>query len=84
MANQLEYYTETGGLRDDFDQGLLVMAAYTTFCKGVYQSRALSLKNKHLMALVRGIRRVVPAAFSGRKGAIDAGAMKDEVPGRYL
>ena len=41
MDNQLDYYTETGKLRDEFDQGLPIMATYTTFRKRVYQDGAL-------------------------------------------
>ena len=70
MDNQLDYYTETGELRDECDRGLPVMAAYTTFRKGVYQDGALSLKNKRLIALACGLQS---------KDAIDAGATKDEV-----
>jgi alkylhydroperoxidase/carboxymuconolactone decarboxylase family protein YurZ len=56
MNNQLDYYTETGELRDEFDRGLPLMAAYTTFRKGVYQDEALSLKNKRLIALACGLQ----------------------------
>lgn len=56
MNSQLDYYTKTGELRDEFDRGLPVMAAYTTFRKGVYQDGALSLKNKRLIALACGLQ----------------------------
>ena len=80
MNNQLDYYTKTGELRDEFDRGLPVMAAYTTFRKGVYQDGALSLKNKRLIALACGLQSGCTRCVQGQtKGAIAAGATKDEV-----
>ncbi len=80
MDTQLNYYTETGGLRDEFDRGLSVMAAYTTFRKEVYQNGALSLKNKRLTALSCGLQPGCTRCVQGQtKDAIDAGAIKDEV-----
>jgi len=80
MDNQLDYYTETGKLRDEFDQGLPVMASYTTFRKGVYQDGALSLKNKRLIALACGLQSGCTRCVQGQtKDAIAAGATKDEV-----
>jgi len=80
MDNQLDYYTETGMLRDEFDQGLSVMATYTAFRKGVYRDGALSLKNKRLIALACGLQSGCTRCVQGQtKDAIAAGATKDEV-----
>ena len=80
MNSQLDYYTKTGELRDEFDRGLPVMAAYTTFRKGVYQDGALSLKNKRLIALACGLQSGCTRCVQGQtKDAIAAGATKDEV-----
>ena len=80
MNSQLDYYTKTGELRDEFDRGLPVMAAYTTFRKGVYQDGALSLKNKRLIALACGLQSGCARCVQGQtKDAIAAGATKDEV-----
>jgi AhpD family alkylhydroperoxidase len=80
MDNHLDYYTETGELRDEFDRGLPVMAAYATFRKGVYQDGALSLKNKRLIALACGLQSGCTRCVQGQtKDAIDAVATKDEV-----
>ena len=80
MDNQLDYYTETGKLRDEFDQGLSVMATYTTFRKGVYQDGALSLKAKRLIALACGLQSGCTRCVQGQtKDAVAAGATKDEV-----
>jgi AhpD family alkylhydroperoxidase len=80
MENQLEYYTEAGKLRDEFDRGLPIMEAYTAFRKGVYQDGALSLKNKRLIALACGLQSGCTRCVQGQtKDAIAAGATKDEV-----
>jgi len=80
MENQIEYYTETGKYRDQFDQGLPIMAAYTTFRKGVYQDGALSLKIKRLIALACGLQGGCTRCVQGQtKDAIAAGATKEEV-----
>jgi len=80
MDNQLDYYIETGELRDEFDRGLPVMAAYTNFRKEVYQDGALSLKNKRLIALACGLQSGCTRCVQGQtKDAIAAGATKDEV-----
>ena len=80
MENQLDYYTETGKYRDQFDQELPIMAAYTTFRKGVYQDGALSLKIKRLIALACGLQAGCTRCIQGQtKDAIAAGATKDEV-----
>ena len=80
MDNQLDYYTKTSELREEFDQGLPVMAAYTTFRKGVYQDGALSLKIKRLIALACGLQSGCTRCVQGQtKDAIAAGATKDEV-----
>jgi len=80
MENQIEYYTETGKYRDQFDQGLPIMAAYTTFRKGVYQDGALSLKMKRLIALACGLQGGCTRCTQGQtKDAITAGATKEEV-----
>lgn len=80
MDNQLDYYADTGKLRDEFDQGLPVMAAYTAFRKGVYQDGALSLKNKRLIALACGLQSGCTRCVQGQtKDAIGAGATKEEV-----
>ena len=80
MDNQLDYYTETGELRAEFARGLPVMAAYTTFRKGVYQDGALSLKNKRLIALACGLQSGCTRCIQGQtQDAIAAGATKDEV-----
>ena len=80
MDNQLDYYTETGELRAEFARGLPVMAAYTTFRKGVYQDGALSLKNRRLIALACGLQSGCTRCIQGQtQDAIAAGATKDEV-----
>ncbi|MFC2009962.1 carboxymuconolactone decarboxylase family protein [Chloroflexota bacterium] len=80
MEKQLDYYTETGKYRDQFDQGLPVMAAYTTFRKGVYQDGALSLKVKRLIALACGLQAGCTRCTQGQtKDAIAAGATKEEI-----
>lgn len=80
MDNQLDYYTKTGELRDEFDRGLPVMASYTTFRKGVYRDGALSLKNKRLIALACGLQSGCTRCVQGQtKDAIATGATKDEV-----
>lgn len=63
MDNQLEYYTKTGKLRNRFDKGRSIMETYATFHKGVYQDRALSLKNERPIALACGLQ-------SGRTGCV--------------
>lgn len=80
MDNQLDYYTETGELRAEFARGLPVMAAYTTFRRGVYQDGALTLKNKRLIALACGLQSGCTRCTQGQtQDAIAAGATKDEV-----
>ncbi len=80
MDNQLDYYTETGELRAEFARGLPVMAAYTTFRRGVYQDGALTLKNKRLIALACGLQSGCTRCIQGQtQDAIAAGATKDEV-----
>ena len=80
MENQLDYYIETGKYRDQFDQGLPIMAAYATFRKGVYQDGALSLKIKRLIALACGLQAGCTRCVQGQtKDAIAAGATKEEV-----
>ena len=80
MENQLEYYTEAGKYRDRFDEGLPVMAAYTTFRKGVYQDGALDLKTKRLIALACGLQAGCTRCVQGQtKDAVAAGATKEEV-----
>jgi AhpD family alkylhydroperoxidase len=80
MDNQLEYYTETGKLRDNFDEGLPVMAAYTAFRKGVYQDGALNLKTKRLIALACGLQSGCTRCVQGQTNdAVAAGASKEEV-----
>ncbi len=80
MDNQLEYYTEAGKYRDRFDEGLPVMAAYTTFRKGVYQDGALDLKTKRLIALACGLQSGCTRCVQGQtKDAVAAGATKAEV-----
>ena len=80
MENQLEYYTEAGKYRDRFDEGLPVMAAYTTFRKGVYQDGALDLKTKRLIALACGLQAGCTRCVQGQtKDAVVAGATKEEV-----
>ena len=80
MDNQLDYYTETGELRAEFARGLPVMAAYTTFRRGVYQDGALTLKNRRLIALACGLQSGCTRCTQGQtQDAIAAGATKDEV-----
>ena len=80
IENQIDYYTETGKLRDEFDGGLPVMAAYTAFRKGVYKDGALSLKHKRLIALACGLQSGCTRCVQGQtKDAISAGATKEEV-----
>lgn len=80
IENQTDYYTETGKLRDEFDEGLPVMAAYTAFRKGVYQDGALSLKHKRLIALACGFMAGCTRCVQGQtKDAIAAGATNEEV-----
>ena len=80
MDNQLDYYTETGELRAEFARGLPVMAAYTTFRRGVYQDGALTLKNRRLIALACGLQSGCTRCIQGQtQDAIAAGATKDEV-----
>jgi AhpD family alkylhydroperoxidase len=80
MENQIEYYTDTGNYRDQFDQQLPIMAAYTTFRKGVYRDGALSLKIKRLIALACGLQGGCIRCIQGQtKDAIAAGATKEEV-----
>jgi len=80
MENQMNYYSETGKLSDEFDEGLPVMSAYTAFRKGVYQDGALSLKTKRLIALACGLQSGCTRCVQGQtKDAIAAGATKEEV-----
>ena len=80
MEKQIAYYTETGTYRDKFDEGLPVMAAYTTFRKGVYKDGALSLKDKRLIALACGFMAGCTRCIQGQtRDAISAGATKEEV-----
>jgi AhpD family alkylhydroperoxidase len=80
MENQLEYYSETGKYRDRFDQGLPVMAAYSTFRKQVYQDGALSGKVKRLIALAAGLQAGCTRCIQGQtKDALTAGATKEEI-----
>jgi len=80
MENQLDYYTDTGKYREQFDQGLPIMDAYTTFRKGVYQDGALSLKTKRLIALACGLQAGCTRCAQGQtKDAIAAGATKEEI-----
>ena len=80
MENQIDCYAETGKLRDEFDEGLPVMATYTTFRKGVYQDGALSLKTKRLIALACGLQAGCTRCVIGQtKDALVAGATKEEV-----
>lgn len=78
IENQIDYYTETGKLRDEFDEGLPIMAAYITFRKNVYQDGALSLKNKRLIALACGLQAGCTRCVLGQtKDAITAGGTKE-------
>ena len=80
MENQINYYEETGKYREKFDQELPVMAAYTTFRKGVYKDGALSPKIKRLIALACGLQAGCTRCVQGQtKDAISAGATKQEV-----
>jgi AhpD family alkylhydroperoxidase len=80
MENQLEYYTETGKYREKFDQGLPVMAAYSTFRKQVYQDGALSSKVKRLIALAAGLQAGCTRCVQGQtRDALSAGATKEEI-----
>lgn len=80
MENQVDYYTETGKYRNRFDQALLVMAAYSAFCKQVYQDGALSSKVKRLIALASGLQAGCTGCIQGQtKDALAAGATKEEI-----
>ena len=80
IENQIDYYTETGKLRDEFDEGLPVMAAYTAFRKEVYRDGALSLKHKRLIALACGLQAGCTRCVQGQtRDAIAAGATREEV-----
>jgi AhpD family alkylhydroperoxidase len=80
MENQLEYYTETGKYREKLDQGLPVMAAYSTFRKQVYQDGALSSKVKRLIALAAGLQAGCTRCVQGQTmDALSAGATKEEI-----
>jgi AhpD family alkylhydroperoxidase len=81
MDNQLQYYTETGKYRARFDAGLpVVMQAYSSFRKTVYQDGALSLKVKRLIALACGLQAGCTRSIQGQtRDAVKAGATKEEV-----
>lgn len=80
MENQIGYYTETGKLRDEFDEGLPVMSTYTAFRKEVYKDGALSLKHKRLIALACGLQSGCTRCILGQtRDAISAGATKEEL-----
>lgn len=81
MDNQLEYYSETGALRDKFDEGLSdVMRSYTVFRRAVYREGALSLKLKRLIALACGLQSGCTRCIQGQaKDAVSAGASKEEI-----
>jgi AhpD family alkylhydroperoxidase len=81
MQKQIEYYTETGRDREDFDRGLpAAMAAYSTFRKEVYKDGALSAKVKRLIALAAGLQAGCTRCTIGQtKDAIEAGATKSEI-----
>ena len=81
MDNQLEYYSETGVLRDRFDEGLPeIMKPYSTFRKNVYRDGSLSLKFKRLIALACGLQAGCTRCIQGQtKDAVSAGASKEEI-----
>jgi AhpD family alkylhydroperoxidase len=80
VENQLDYYSETGKYRDRFDQGLPVMAAYSSFRKQVYQDGALSGKVKRLIALAAGLQAGCTRCIQGQtRDALAAGATKEEI-----
>jgi AhpD family alkylhydroperoxidase len=81
MDNQLQYYAETGKYRDQFDAGLpVVMQAFASFRKTVYQDGALSLKVKRLIALACGLQAGCTRSIQGQtKDAVEAGATRDEI-----
>jgi len=81
MDNQLQYYTETRKYRDRFDAGFpVVMQAYSSFRKTVYQDGALSLKIKRLIALACGLQAGCTRSIQGQtRDAIEAGATQEEV-----
>ncbi len=81
MQKQIEYYTETGKDRDEFDKGLPeAMSAYSTFRKEVYKDGALSRKVKRLIALAAGLQAGCTRCTIGQtRDAIEAGATKEEI-----
>ncbi len=81
MDNQLQYYSETGTLRDRFDEGLPdVMQSYSVFRKTVYRDGVLSLKFKRLIALACGLQSGCTRCVQGQtKDAVSAGASKEEI-----
>ena len=80
MDSQIDYYVETGRLRDEFDRGLPIMETYSTFRRGVYQDGALGLKYKRLIALACGLQAGCTRCVQGQtKDAVAAGATKEEV-----
>src|SRR3989304_5026313 len=81
MESQIGYYTETGKLRDEFDQGLpKAMSAYSAFRKEVYRDGALSHKAKRLIALACGLQSGCTRCTIGQtRDAVEAGATKAEI-----
>ena len=81
IENQIEYYTDTGKDRDEFDQGLPgVMSRYSAFRKEAFKEGALSPKIKRLIALAAGLQAGCTRCIIGQTmDAIEAGATKAEV-----
>jgi len=81
MENQIEYYNQTGKLRDQFDAGLPgVMNLYSTFRKEAYKEGALNRKTKRLIALALGLQAGCTRCVIGQtKDAVEAGATKEEI-----
>ncbi len=81
MENQIEYYNQTGKLRDRFDAGLPdVMNLYTAFRKEAYKDGALSRKVKRLIALAMGLQAGCTRCVIGQtKDAVEAGATRAEI-----
>lgn len=81
MENQLEYYNQTGKLRDNFDAGLPgVMNLYSAFRKEAYKDSALNRKTKRLIALALGFQAGCSRCVIGQtKDAVEAGATRQEI-----
>ena len=81
MENQIEYYTDTGKDRDEFDKGLPdVMSHYSAFRKEAYKAGALSTKVKRLIALAAGLQAGCTRCIIGQtRDAVEAGATRAEV-----